>query len=322
MTIKHYIEDLDVDGVDLVGDPANRRPFAVIKNLSGRRRPVPPTEGAMKRADLIAKLQKNEAVELTASELVDLVGRDVVAKAIAAGDGGRDILLQALDKAEHFDSMEACMAAGKSHEECQALMKSGKIGKRTGATDDATLTERITQTIRKLFGGDPSPETRQAQAREVMLKSMPAEARAYVEALEGQVSTLAKGFQELKGARDGDVRQALEKRAQALKDRGVTIDVAKATEVEIAAHEAAQAQVDKALEGLGIRRTFGGSTSGERGAVSARAEVAKAVVELLGHEPIDKAEEARAKRRIYQANPGLLDAIRREEREELEATGR
>lgn len=49
---------------------------------------------------------------------------------------------------------------------------------------------------------------------------------------------------------------------------------------------------------------------------SLRHLVRKAVREQLGREPIDRAEEVRIRRAIYDAHPGLSEACRREEARE------
>lgn len=50
-----------------------------------------------------------------------------------------------------------------------------------------------------------------------------------------------------------------------------------------------------------------------------RQEIAKAVREYLGREPIDKAEEVEVRRHLYREVDGLLDAVLLEERRERKA---
>lgn len=288
MRIEHWIEDLDTDGVDLVGDPANRRPFAIVKNLTGRRPPADPSgERPMKRADLIAKLQKNEAAEIPANELIELLGRDQLGKAIAAGEGGREALLKILG----------------------VEPEPGQGGK---GEDDATFAEKVAKAVRGLFGGTPDPK---AAGRAALLKDATPEARAYIESLEGSVGTLTKQVGELAKARADESKEAIRKRAEALKARGVELDVDKATEVQVAAHEAAQAQIDKALEDLGVTRVRGSSDTGTAGE-SARAEVEKEIERRIAGRTVSATERSRIKRQVYQDHPGLLAAVRKEERAE------
>lgn len=286
MTIKSWIEDLDVDGVHLVGDPANRRPFAVVKNLAGGS--PRPKEQPVDKTELLAAIEKHKA------------DPEVLQALQQAG----------LQKAQHqFASLEDCLAAGRTQSECEAMMKA--LQKQRG-DEEATLGEKVLAAVRKLFGGEPDTTT---AARQAMLKALGPEARAYVEALEGSVGTLTKKVEELVRAREDEGKAAIRKRAEALKGRGVDLDVEKATEPEVRAHEAAQAQIDKALEGLGVTRVYGSAKDG-KGERTAREEVEKEVQRRLGDRAVDGAELSRIRRAIYQEHPGLLSAVRKEERAE------
>jgi len=71
--------------------------------------------------------------------------------------------------------------------------------------------------------------------------------------------------------------------------------------------------IEKADELAPIFAAMGG-TIAEPDATTLRDMVRKAVVDYLGREPIDKAEEVRERLKIYKANPGLSQACRDEER--------
>lgn len=75
------LTDVDIDGVHLVGDPANRRPFAVIKSLSAGN--PDPTGGAdtMKFLEELKKALESGDLKVD-GDLVELLGKDAIAKAI------------------------------------------------------------------------------------------------------------------------------------------------------------------------------------------------------------------------------------------------
>jgi len=235
------LEDVDVSGVHFVGEPANRRPFAIVKNLAGRK----PEGRTMKKADL-QKAIAAAGDELTPAQLAEIFG-------------GKDVLVKELG------------------------LTPPKPDEAKAATDDP-----------------PADAT----------------AKALNAAITKAVQPLIDEIKTLKDARATEAKQALTKRAEALVELGYEIEIEKVSEAEIGALEKAHAHVAAAADRLGLTKAFGSPTAAEptSGAAAVQVMVRKRVVDLLGREPIDKAEQARAKREIYRANPGLLTAVIEAER--------
>jgi alanyl-tRNA synthetase len=74
--VTNYLVDVDVDGVHLVGEPANKRKFAVVKNLSAQK----PEEQTVTNEELIAAAKAAKDLDLDA--LIAAVGKDAVTKAL------------------------------------------------------------------------------------------------------------------------------------------------------------------------------------------------------------------------------------------------
>ena len=134
--------------------------------------------------------------------------------------------------------------------------------------------------------------------------------REYITGLEGRLSTIEK-------ANTASAKAALQKRVDALRDAGwlEEAEVADVTEPEVAAIEKARDRVVARLKKAGVFSSFGTPKRGDDDEpASLRELVQKAVRDQLGRDPKNKIEEARVKKAIYEANPGLMQAVLREER--------
>lgn len=239
---KHLLEDVDVDGVHMVGSPANRRPFAIVKSAT----PKPePGDATVKKSELIDKVQQHKGDEVPVDQVVALVGKEALAKAL-----GVEL---------------------------------------------------------------PTEEPKPGLPDEVK-KQLPTEVQSYINKLEATQQEHGEQLQALVKAREDETKAALKKRAEALQERGIEIDVEKATEAEIAGAERVAKQYDETLKKLGVFTQKGSSKSGVAEERSAIEIVKQEVVRQLGREPENEAEAARVRKRIYEANPGLLDLVREEER--------
>ena len=138
---------------------------------------------------------------------------------------------------------------------------------------------------------------------------------AYLEAMEQAVTKAAGDVKQLTDARAAETATALRKRAEALQAHGFEIDIEKATEAQVSGFEQAWTQIGKQLEKVGIFKALGDPTQPvEASGTPLKDAVAKAVVEQLGREPLDKTEEIRTRMAIYKSHPGLQLAVLREER--------
>ena len=238
--------DVDVDQVHLVGAPANRRPFAVIKGLTGKR-PDP--------------------------------------------SGGNTVKTIAFLKA-----LGVTLAEGSVKDDDE--LELSKIIEAFGGKDD----------FEKAFG----VKVPKKEPKPIDKSGLTPEVKAYVEKLEKRTSELGDTIDEIVKARETDDAEALTTRIEVLKGKGLEFEEdAKPTELEVAAFEKAAGQIAKLRKDLGILEIKGTT---KEGAATVADEVRKQVVTHLGHEPKDAIEEARARRVIYRANPGLLRAVTREER--------
>jgi hypothetical protein len=160
----------------------------------------------------------------------------------------------------------------------------------------------------------PAPKTDPAPTP-IDKSKLPPEVAAHLTAMEQLVTKTAGQVEALVTAAATRETTDLRKRAQALQDAGVEIDVEKATGVEIAAFENVWGQVSKSLEKVGIFKALGDpSRPTEPSATPLKDMVSKAVREQLGREPISKEEEIRTRIAIYKGRPGLQLAVVREER--------
>lgn len=137
------------------------------------------------------------------------------------------------------------------------------------------------------------------------------EVKAYVEKLEAGQKELKTTLDEIVKDRDSVEKTALEKRVKALTDSGFDVPE-KATSLQVDALELALEKYLALQKTLGIFEIKG---TDHEGVSSASDAVRKQVRETLGREPKDAVEEAQARRDIYRANPGLLRAITKEERQ-------
>ncbi len=250
----HRLEDVDVSGVHLVGSPANRRQFALVKNLSGRK---PEETDSMKLTK--AELRKRLATQITDA-----------------------------DKVEKF-----------SEEQLEAMAKAIGIE----LTDTQTVAP-----IQKDQDDDAPPAPRGDQAS--FLKTVEAAIAKAVEPVAAQLKALQDSHAAV-------AKTALRKRAEVLQRAGYELELEAVTEPEIAALEKSHAMVVKAAERVGLTKAFGSpeAAAPTGGLPMLQKLVADKVVEILGRTPVNKLEEARAKREIYRSNPSLLTAVTKAERE-------
>jgi len=77
----NQLVDVDVDGVHLVGEPANNRRFAIVKGLA---RKTSDGEHTVKTADLLEKIktQKDKGAEISPELFIELFGKDAVLEAL------------------------------------------------------------------------------------------------------------------------------------------------------------------------------------------------------------------------------------------------
>ncbi len=98
--------DVDVENVHLVGDPANKRPFAIVKGLTTR--PTSDGDGIVKLADLQKKIEAHKGDDVTPKHFVEMFGVDELVKAI-----GTEAAIKAVG-AEAFEKHQADAARKKA----------------------------------------------------------------------------------------------------------------------------------------------------------------------------------------------------------------
>lgn len=135
--------------------------------------------------------------------------------------------------------------------------------------------------------------------------------------IEKATKPLIDKIEQLEKANTDAAKVALQKRARVLKSAGYEIEIESITEPEVSALEKAHARVVKAAEKLGLTKAFGSPEAEEptSGAPALQLMVAKQVESMLGRKPM-RGEDARVRQQIYRANPGLLSAIVKAERED------
>jgi hypothetical protein len=143
-------------------------------------------------------------------------------------------------------------------------------------------------------------------------------ARAIIEGLTAEVRKSREAITALTKSRETDQRIALTKRVEALRKSGwlelEDEEAAKITEAEVAAIEKARERVTEKLKKAGVLESFGDVQGADDKVPTLKEMVAKAVRDHLGREPLNKMEEVRTRKMIYEANPGLAQAVRDEER--------
>lgn len=251
--------DVDVNGVHLVGTPANRRPFAIIKGLVRSGDHVPKETRPVKITDLL------KAVGLKPEGALEKVETEVTSEQMKA-------LLEALGKDNGEKLIEAI---GK---EKVAKLLGVELPKEDPKIDKSGLTDEV---------------------------------KAYVEKLESGQKELKTTLDAIVKDRDEVEKAELEKRVEGLKAAGFEVPD-KATSIQVDALELALEKYVALQKTLGI---FDIKGSDREGANTAADAVRKQVREQLGREPKDATEEAQIRRAIYRANPGLLRAITKEERQ-------
>ena len=75
----NQLVDVDVDGVHLVGEPANNRRFAIVKGLA---RQTSDGDLTVKTADLKKKIDAHKGDDVTPENFVEMFGKDSLLKAI------------------------------------------------------------------------------------------------------------------------------------------------------------------------------------------------------------------------------------------------
>lgn len=251
--MRHRLEDVDVSGVHLVGSPANRRQFALVKNLAGR------------------KPEELDTMKLTKAEFKKRISTEVEGEI-------DDAKLTALAKAIGIELTDTPAPKDK-------VDKTAPVA----ADDDDE-------------GGAPE-------------KSL--SAKALTAAIEKANKPLLDQIAALQKANDDAAKVALAKRVTVLKAAGYELEET-VTEAEVSALEKGHALVVKAAERVGLTKAFGSPEAAEptSGGPALQLMVDKQVTAILGRTPTSKAEAARVKQEIYRANPGLLTAIVKAERDD------
>ena len=126
------------------------------------------------------------------------------------------------------------------------------------------------------------------------------------------LSAVAKRLEQLEAKTTAKEAAELAKRIGVLNRAGVKIEKdADAPVVEAA--ELAMEAFFKKLDQVGITKAFGDPRQADPAPTLVGA-IHKEVRRILGREPIGKLEEIRVKKQIYDANPGLLSTVAREQR--------
>jgi DNA-binding XRE family transcriptional regulator len=127
------------------------------------------------------------------------------------------------------------------------------------------------------------------------------------------LSAVAKRLEQLEAKTTAKEAAELAKRIGVLNRAGVKIEKDADAPVVEAAEKAMEAFF-KRLDQVGITKAFGDPRQAEPAPTLVGA-IHKEVRRVLGREPIGKMEEIRVKHQIYQANPGLLSTVPREQRD-------
>jgi len=241
------LEDVDVDGVHLVGAPATRRPFALVKNLAGR------------------KPEELETMKLTKADFKKRISTEIEGEI-------DDAKLQSLAKAIGIELTDTPAP--------KPVSKAEPNDKDDDADDDNALAKSLERVIEKA------------------------------------TAPLMEKIAQLEKTNADAAKVALAKRVTTLTKAGYEIDAATITEPEVSAIEKAHERVVKLAEKAGLTKAFGSPEADEptSGLPALQSLLAKKVREVLGREPLGKAEEAATKREIFRANPGMLTAITKAER--------
>jgi len=126
------------------------------------------------------------------------------------------------------------------------------------------------------------------------------------------LDAVAKRLERLEEKTTAKEAAELAKRIAVLNKAGVKIEKdADAPVVEAA--ELAMEAFFKRLDQVGITKAFGDPRQADPAPTLVQA-IHKEVRRILGREPIGKMEEIRIKKQIYDANPGLLSTVAREQR--------
>jgi DNA-binding XRE family transcriptional regulator len=126
------------------------------------------------------------------------------------------------------------------------------------------------------------------------------------------LSAVAKRLEQLEAKTTAKEAAELAKRIGVLNRAGVKIEKDADAPVVEAAEKAMEAFF-KRLDQVGITKAFGDPRQADPAPTLVGA-IHKEVRRILGREPIGKLEEIRVKKQIYDANPGLLSTVAREQR--------
>ena len=131
--------DVDVDGVHLVGEPANRRPFAIVKGLA---RQTSDGDVPVKISDFQKKLEAHKGDEITPDAFVELFGKDAVLEALGTDAAGLKKAAEekaALEKKAELEKLDKSKLDDKTRAYVEGLEK--KLGAQ-GTTLDAIVKDR------------------------------------------------------------------------------------------------------------------------------------------------------------------------------------
>lgn len=313
------LHNVDVEGVHLVGDPANRRPFALMK-----------AKGSKLSSLLSGKLTSIvNAGRRTREQVIEAIAEKAGASASAINAALRGSSARPDEKTLSAFASILGLSTGALHtaaglakqSDGDQTVKLSELLKAAGITvgdDDAT---------KKALEGDLSVEKMiEAMGAEAVAKALGVEipkkgdkldktklapdVQAYIDGLEKKVDGAIDDLQVIQKATTDAADKALGERVAFLKSAGIDVPE-KATDDVVTALEKANQDFTARLVKMGVFAKKGDPTQDDN---TARAAVAKAVSQRLGRAPINAIEDANTRREIYRENPGLLKAVTAEER--------
>jgi|SRR5579859_665693 len=352
--MRSFLQDVEPDGVDFVGSAANLRRFALLKaqwttafmnNLpdssfayiepggekdsegkttprSKRHLPYKDASGTVDKPHLRDALARLDQTDIPAAAKAAAKAKlEAAAKAAGVGGGdtskSRNAIMTKLPKSEFVKRLAAQgLELELDDPKIEGLAKSLNFELTDDAAGDPPEPEpspveksglaKILKAIGTALGikaEDTSPLDK---------SKLSPEAREYVAGLEKRLGAIET-------ANMAAARVALTKRITALHEanwiEGEPAELEKMTEPEVAAIEKARDRVIERLKKAGVFSSFGTPEKTADEPTTLREMVHKAVVDQLGREPKNRTEEARVKKEVYDANPGLFQAVLREERE-------
>lgn len=345
MPPRAWLQDVTVDGVDLVGSSANRRQFALLKatwdaayvnalpdssfayvagsgDSKERHLPYKDKDGKVDLPHLrnaLARLDQTQIPDAAKAAAKKTLEAAAKTAGVGSGDdthkstGDEPMKLSTIEFRKRLATTldgAADMPEAELAEFAKALGIELTADKKPAEPDtkelEKSLLARILRGLRTSLGGEPDAEP---DVLPFDKSKLAPEVATYMAGLEKRIKATETAEQER-------LAKALQARAEKLQKAGwidKNEDLSTITEPEVAAIEKAQSRVIDRLKKAGVLESFGTPRQASEPG-NLRDYVAKAVEQYLGHEPVDKAEEVRAKQVLYKANPGLQQAVLAEER--------